>query len=316
MYNHSRVAGILGCVAALTIAGCSAGGGVAPTAGSATQSSARDFSFSAGWIHKDGIIYHVPHYMVTRGHEPQVKADIVLTYYGGPVQVTPTVYLIFWNYTKYGDSHGVKSLLENYISSMGGSGHNNIYTQYFEKSRQQDHLHHESVEPVRRCLGRRYQSVPSHPTDAQVAAEALKGVAHFGYNANGSYVVATPHGHSTSGFGTQWCAYHSATTSDGKLVSYTNLPYMPDAGAQLRCQHHQPAVGRNRDRRRRDDRRRSRVGRIGHRSESAHRLVQLQQGEIGDICAWQNIQNDPFRTNSYTMQPMFSNATQSCVHSY
>jgi hypothetical protein len=39
-------------------------------------------------------------------------------------------------------------------------------------------------------------------------------------------------------------------------------------------------------------------------------------GEIGDICAWVNIQNDPFGSNSYTMQPMFSNATQSCVHSY
>ena len=39
-------------------------------------------------------------------------------------------------------------------------------------------------------------------------------------------------------------------------------------------------------------------------------------GEIGDICAWQNIQNDPFRTNSWTSQPMFSNATDTCVHSY
>ncbi len=40
------------------------------------------------------------------------------------------------------------------------------------------------------------------------------------------------------------------------------------------------------------------------------------RAEIGDICAWQNIQNDPFGSKSYTMQPMFSNATQSCVHSY
>ncbi len=41
-----------------------------------------------------------------------------------------------------------------------------------------------------------------------------------------------------------------------------------------------------------------------------------QAGEIGDACAWINIQNDPFGKKSYTSQPMYSNATESCVHSY
>jgi serine protease len=41
-----------------------------------------------------------------------------------------------------------------------------------------------------------------------------------------------------------------------------------------------------------------------------------QYGEIGDICAWTNIQNDPYGKKSYTAQPEFSNASQSCVHSY
>ncbi len=316
MYNHSRVAGILGCVAALTIAGCSAGGGVAPTAGSATQSSARDFSFSAGWIHKDGIIYHVPHYMVTRGHEPQVKADIVLTYYGGPVQVTPTVYLIFWNYTKYGDSHGVKSLLENYISSMGGSGHNNVYTQYFEDQGSKTVYITNPSNQYGGAWEDDTDRIPSHPTDAQVAAEALKGVAHFGYNANASYVVATAHGHSTSGFATQWCAYHSATSSHGSLVSYTDLPYMPDGGASCGAN----IIGPPSDETAADEG----VTIVqGHeQGESVtdpnppYGWYNYQYGEIGDICAWQNIQNDPFGSHSYTMQPMFSNATQSCVHSY
>ena len=39
-------------------------------------------------------------------------------------------------------------------------------------------------------------------------------------------------------------------------------------------------------------------------------------GEIGDICAWTDIKNDRFGSYFYSMQPMFSNATASCVHSY
>jgi serine protease len=41
-----------------------------------------------------------------------------------------------------------------------------------------------------------------------------------------------------------------------------------------------------------------------------------QGGEIGDLCAWQNIQNDPYHKKSYSAQPLFSNASQSCVHTY
>jgi len=35
--------------------------------------------------------------------------------------------------------------------------------------------------------------VPNKPTDMQVAAEALKAVNHFGFDANGVYVIATGH---------------------------------------------------------------------------------------------------------------------------
>ena len=39
-------------------------------------------------------------------------------------------------------------------------------------------------------------------------------------------------------------------------------------------------------------------------------------GEIGDECAWTNVQNSPMGKGSYTTQPLFSNATDSCVQSY
>jgi serine protease len=50
-------------------------------------------------------------------------------------------------------------------------------------------------------------------------------------NATVQYVIATATGNSASGFGTQYCAYHSSTSSSFGNVAYTNLPYITDAGA-------------------------------------------------------------------------------------
>jgi serine protease len=71
-------------------------------------------------------------------------------------------------------------------------------------------------------------SVPTSPTQSQIAAEASAAATHFGgVNTSADYMVFTPTGHSQNGFGTQWCAYH---TSSGNL-SFSYIPYQPDAGA-------------------------------------------------------------------------------------
>src|SRR5579863_4979254 len=150
-------------------------------------------------------------------------------------------------------------------------------------------------------------TVPYDPTDAEVAQEALNGVAQFGYDANGSYIVATPHGRSTQGFGPEFCAYRSSTIYNGQYVSYTNLPYMPDEGRN--CGAYQ--IGRPSDERAVDEG----VTIIeGHEyGESITDAVpstgwtNANQDEIGDVCEWLDIANDPFNSRSYTMQPMFSN---------
>jgi len=41
-----------------------------------------------------------------------------------------------------------------------------------------------------------------------------------------------------------------------------------------------------------------------------------QVGEIADVCAWHNMANDPFGKKSYTSQPLLSNASGQCEHSY
>jgi hypothetical protein len=79
-------------------------------------------------------------------------------------------------------------------------------------------------------------AAPNQPTQSQLAAEAVRAAAHFGNtsassNATVQYVIATAHGFNSSGFGTQYCAYHSSTSSSYGNVAYTNLPYITDAGA-------------------------------------------------------------------------------------
>jgi hypothetical protein len=314
--EQSRFARFLGCVAALAMAGCAANSTLSPATGSAAPAQVRSGMSFQGWVQKDGIVYHVPHYMATLPHALRIRPQAVFSYGGGPVLVTPVVYLIFWGYTKYGDAHGVKSLLETYVSNMGGSGHNNIYTQYYEISGGQTVYVTNPSQQYGGAWEDDTDAVPKHPTDSQVAAEAIRGVKYFGYNANASYVVATPHNHSTSGFKTQWCAYHSATTSSGKLVSYTNLPYMPDAGANCGSNIISPPS---------DETGADEGVTIVSGHEEGESVTDPNPpsgwynnsyGEIGDICAWENIQNDPFGSKSYTMQPMWSNASDSCVHSY
>jgi hypothetical protein len=317
MYNHSRLAATIGCVATLAMVGCATNGGVAPIGG-ATQQQAHTVPFTGpGWIYKDGVLFHTPHYMHTLqwAQAHRVKQQILLTYGNGPVLVSPKVYLILWGYGTYGDSDKVGPLLKQYGRAMGGSTHNNIYTQYYEivsgkttkirnPARQFGGVWADNTDPV-----------PGAPSDAQVAAEALLGVAHFGYNANGSYVVATPTGHNTPGFATSFCAYHGATSYQGKLVSYTNLGYMPDALSNCGANIITPPS---------DESGIDEGVTIVEGHEYGESVTDPQpfsgwnssQGEIGDLCAWINIANDPFGTKSYTSQPMFSNKTQSCVQSF
>jgi serine protease len=241
-----------------------------------------------------------------------------VTYHGGPVLVNPKVYLIFWGYRTYGDPNKVARLLTDYVAAMGGSRHNNIYTQYFEQATTQRIY---ITNPTMQLGGVWYDQtngVPAGPTDSQVAQEALAGATHFGgYDPNGSYVVATPHGRSTSGFGTQWCAYHSITLSGSNMVSYTNLPYVPDAGKQCGADAITPP---------KDESAADEGVTIAEGAEEGDSVTDpnpgaswysATAGEISNACGGAtHIRNDRFGNRSYTVGSMFSNASGSCVQKY
>jgi serine protease len=88
---------------------------------------------------------------------------------------------------------------------------------------------------------------PSAASGHQLGVEAVSAASHFGnttaaLNRNAQYVIISPHGTNPDNYQTQgFCAWHDyngdSTLSGGAVsssvgdVSFTNLPYIPDAGA-------------------------------------------------------------------------------------
>lgn len=261
---------------------------------------------------------HAIHYArpVSYGAAAQSPAvNDFVTYHNGPVLVTPTIYLIFWGYHTYGDPDNVAKLLTAYTQNVGGSGHDNIETQYWDVvSSQKTYI----ANPKKQYGGSWSDdsAVPNNPTDQQIAAEALKSISHFKYNPNGLYVVATPQGHSEAGFGPHWCAYHSNTYYETtKLLAYANMPYMPDAGKQCGAGIIKPPAGETSTDEGVTILAGSEIGE-GITDPAPYSGWNGVSGEIADVCAWHNIANVKLGSRSYTTQPMLSNATESCVQTY
>ncbi|HMF29291.1 MAG TPA: hypothetical protein VKE42_10995, partial [Candidatus Cybelea sp.] len=149
------------------------------------------------------------HYAKPRTQASAITPAFFYTpYLGGAVIVAPKFYFDFWGYRRYGDKYKVEPLLITYAKNMGGSPHNNIETQYYQDL---NSVTTYITNPSDQFGGSwdDDSAVPKTPTDAQVGAEALKAVKHFGYDPNGVYFVMTPHGHSSEAFPAHYCAYHS-----------------------------------------------------------------------------------------------------------
>jgi hypothetical protein len=238
-----------------------------------------------------------------------------LTYHGGPVQTAPKIYVVYWGsaWNGSGDPNGARNYYNSFLGLIGGSAWLNSVTQYTQSNGQ--HVGNAAGSFV---VADSYvdttSSPPSRPTQTQLANEAAKAAAKYGdYSANASYVVALPHGIKPSGFGTQYCAWHSAATVSGKgTIAYTNLPYMPDVGASCGAGSvNSPGTLDGF----------SIVG--GHEQAETETDPQPNTGwvdltnnsENGDKCAWINLEDNP-SVGNYPTQPLWSNATSSCVQTY
>ncbi len=172
-----------------------------------------------------------------------------LTYHGGVsgsgVETgADKVYIIYWGSQWNGnDPSGEAAIQQNFFNHVGGSSWNNSVTQYCQGVAKgtincgSSGTH--ATNPTGVLAGTWYDNsaaAPTHPTQSQLAAEAVKAAGHFGNttaasNTTVQYVVSTATGNSMTGFGTQWCAWHSSTSSSYGNVAYTNMPYITDAGA-------------------------------------------------------------------------------------
>jgi len=156
---------------------------------------------------------------------------IPVHYHGGPVQVHPKFFVSYWGFNRRGsDPNGEQFYLTNFLAGIGGSRWLSDVTQYYEVVSGFRHFVHNGVGEMQGAWVDT-TSIPSFPTDAQIQSAAKRLIAHFGFNKDATYFVATSHNHNTLGFGTQFCAYHNFLTVGGRQAVYVNMPYMSDAGA-------------------------------------------------------------------------------------
>ena len=171
-----------------------------------------------------------------------------LTYHGGTggsgvVTGADGVYLVYWGSQWSSDPSGEAAIQQNFFNHVGGSSWNNSVTQYCQGvasgTTYCNGAGTAASNPANVLKGVWYDNTsaaPSSPTQSQLAAEAVRAAAHFGNTAAGSnntvqYVINTATGNNSSGFGTQYCAWHSSTSSSYGNIAYTNFPYVTDAGA-------------------------------------------------------------------------------------
>jgi hypothetical protein len=191
---------------------------------------------------------------------------------------------------------------------MGGSRWLGTVTQYFDPL-----LEH--VGNARRRVDVLDVSgpVPAVPQWSDLAAAAAQAAQMAGdYSINADYVVMTPHGFAPSGFPDGYCAWHSTTTASGGTIAFTNLPYLPDAG--YGCGANFVHAGRS--------------GLtdgvsivLGHEQAEVETDPLLDAWydsngeEAADKCAWQDVAANP-NADGYPTQPLWSNASASCVQFY
>lgn len=260
-----------------------------------------------------------------------------LAYRGGlngiGVETAPKVYLVLWGSQWATDPSGQEQILEKFFNGVGGSTWLASVTQYCQGVTSGTTNCNGAGTPAGNqpgiFAGVWYDNAlkaPSRPGQSQLAAEAVRAAQHFGntnsaLNASVQYVVATSHNNNMSGFGTQWCAWHSYTNSSSVgTVAYTNLPYMTDAGTS--CGANFNGLGAT----------------AGITIVEGHELAEtitdqfpskgwLDSGgaENGDKCAWISSgqgasANITLSSGTFPVQSLFSNALNGnaggCVISY
>jgi serine protease len=153
----------------------------------------------------------------------------------------PQIYVVLWGSQWSNDPANEAGYLQGFLSHLGGSGDtwSRSTTQYcsgiatgasscpagatFVTQISAGAVH---------IVADNATAAPKRPSQGQLAAEAVKMAGALNVVPQSSQmVIATSHGNNAAGFGSSYCAWHSSTRYGGSYLAYTNLPYIPDAGA-------------------------------------------------------------------------------------
>ncbi|GAA1949848.1 hypothetical protein GCM10009838_01160 [Catenulispora subtropica] len=242
----------------------------------------------------------------TKTHRAPAAAGNLI-YNGGPVQHNVSVYLIFWGSQWDSDGNGVQSYMQNLFGGLGTGSDtwSTVTSQYTDNSGSGPSF---NGAVLAGSWVDDSGAAPQAASQQDIANEAENGVQHFGINGGTDVqmVVLSPSGTNPDNFpNAGFCAWHDW---DGN-VSYTNMPYVLDAGNGCGAGSVQSQLD---------------GFSIVEGHEYAESLTDPQPSsgwvasdgeENGDLCAWQNLGTINLPTGTFAMQPTWSNAAGGCAMS-
>lgn len=255
-----------------------------------------------------------------------------LTYKGGPIETAPRIYISWWGpqwssgFSTGGYSSAqAQTYITGFYSNVGGSSWNSTDTQYCQGvavgtvNCGSSGTHVGNPTGVLINQWNDTSSLPSRISQSSIASAADRLVQHFGYSATATYFVFTPSGHSMSGFGTQWCGWHSVTSYNGSSVAYAYIPYQPDAGTScgenfVNSTNNSygngyfdgfSVVGGHEY---------AEAATDPHPTSGAYGWTDSSGSENGDKCAWNSASgNITLGSHFYAVQPIWSNSISGCA---
>ena len=244
------------------------------------------------------------------------------------------------------DPSGIAPVLQKLYAGLGTNGEtwSGVMTQYCESvsvgatscpSSNSSHVGYPTGGALAGVWVDEGAAAPSSATGHQLAAEAVAAASHFGNttalsNRNAQYVIVSPHGTSPDGFntsGSTFCSWHDwngdsslsggAAASTVGDVAFTNLPYLPDAGATCGTNYVNAGSAGLLD---------------GVTLVASHEYgetltdqnpaggwIDAQGNENGDKCAWVGVggtggaRNIALATGTFAVTGTWSNASASCA---
>jgi serine protease len=179
-------------------------------------------------------------------------AMVNMAYFGGHIQVSPKIYLVFWGWGHSGafdhttpgmpsyDPDGAAARMTSFAGALGGTAWAGVSTQYYETVNGQNV---NITNPSQVLSGVWYDNtnpIHNNVSGLELAQEAQRAVAHFGATdlLNSQFVIAQPQMFNEAGFnsGAGYCAWHDYTQPQfypgvQPGISFTNMPYVLNSGA-------------------------------------------------------------------------------------